>query len=221
MRFGRRGLRRCISLVVVLPAALATVGLGSAGAANRTVTVRDNVFVPSKVAVKPGESVTWSNPGPTGQSSNAHNVHFDDGTYSQPAIALQGPWSVARTFSTNGTHSYHCHEHVGSGMTGVVVVNDLGTFPPVPTLSVFPNPAVTGQTVNFDATASKDDDGTIAKFEWDLDGNGTFERNTGTNSTTTQTYASPATLTVKVRVTDNETASAEKTSSLRINAAGS
>ena len=36
-----------------------------------------------------------------------------------------------------------------------------------------PNPATTGQSVAFNAAASTDPDGTIAKYEWDLDGNGT------------------------------------------------
>ena len=45
------------------------------------------------------------------------------------------------------------------------------------------------QPVSFDASASSDPDGTIAKYEWDLDGNGSYETNTGTTPTTTTTYA--------------------------------
>src|SRR6185369_14628500 len=41
----------------------------------------------------------------------------------------------------------------------------------------------TGESVTFDASASKDSDGTIAKYQWDLDGNGTFETSTGTTPT--------------------------------------
>ena len=33
-----------------------------------------------------------------------------------------------------------------------------------------------GQTVGFDGSASTDPDGPIAKYEWDIDGDGTFER---------------------------------------------
>ena len=43
-----------------------------------------------------------------------------------------------------------------------------------------PRPA---QTVTFNASGSSDPDGTIAKYEWDLDGNGTYETNTGTTPT--------------------------------------
>ncbi len=43
--------------------------------------------------------------------------------------------------------------------------------------------------MSFDASASSDSDGSITKYEWDLDGNGTYETNTGTTKTTTKSYA--------------------------------
>ena len=43
-----------------------------------------------------------------------------------------------------------------------------------------------GQTVTFNGSGSSDPDGTITKYEWDLDGNGTFELNTGATTTTTK-----------------------------------
>ena len=46
-----------------------------------------------------------------------------------------------------------------------------------------------GQTVSFNASASSDPDGTIAKYEWDLDGNGSYETDTGTTPTATSSYA--------------------------------
>src|SRR5439155_7151614 len=52
-------------------------------------------------------------------------------------------------------------------------------------------------------SASTDLDGTIARYEWDLDGNGTFETDTGTTAAATHTYAGPAALTVALRVTDD------------------
>ena len=54
-----------------------------------------------------------------------------------------------------------------------------------------PNPAVVGQTVTFNGSGSSDPDGTITKYEWDLDGNGTYETNSGTTATTTKAYTRP------------------------------
>ena len=38
-----------------------------------------------------------------------------------------------------------------------------------------------GEPISFNASGSKDPDGTIAKYEWDFDGNGTYETNGGSN----------------------------------------
>src|SRR5207249_229769 len=59
------------------------------------------------------------------------------------------------------------------------------------------NPAP-GAPVTFDASSSSDPDGTIAHYQWDLDGNGTFETDTGTTPTTSHAYS--ATTTVKLQV---------------------
>ena len=51
---------------------------------------------------------------------------------------------------------------------------------PTASFTASPNPASTNATVTFNAAASKDVDGTIAKYEWDLDGNGSYETDTTT-----------------------------------------
>jgi PKD repeat protein len=58
-----------------------------------------------------------------------------------------------------------------------------------------------GQQVTFDGTASADPDGTVASYQWDLDGNGSFEA-TGPNPT--HTYNNAGTVSVKLRVTDSD-----------------
>lgn len=63
-------------------------------------------------------------------------------------------------------------------------------------------------TVSFDASASYDPDGTITDFEWDLDGDDTFneagdEAAARGSSSASHTYAAPGTYLAKVRVTDN------------------
>ena len=59
-----------------------------------------------------------------------------------------------------------------------------------------------GTTVNFSAAASTDADGTIVKYEWDLDGQPGFEKTT-TAPRTTQRFSNPGTVTTRVRVTDD------------------
>ncbi|MCW3015375.1 MAG: Conserved secreted protein of unknown function, putative domain, partial [Solirubrobacterales bacterium] len=96
----------------------------------------------------------------------------------------------------------------------------VGNGPPTAAFTVQPSPAVVGQTVTFDASASTDPDGTITKVEWDLDGNGTYETNAGTSRTTSTTYATRGTVNVGLRVTDNDAATATKTVPLTVNSGG-
>ena len=53
--------------------------------------------------------------------------------------------------------------------------------------------------------ASSDPDGSIVNYEWDLDGDGSFETNSGTNPIVTHTYTAEGegTYNVRLRVTDN------------------
>lgn len=67
-----------------------------------------------------------------------------------------------------------------------------------------PATARTGEPVTFDASGSTDLDGTIGRYEWDLDGNGSFETVTGARATASRTYASEGTRDVRVRATDEE-----------------
>jgi N,N-dimethylformamidase beta subunit-like, C-terminal/Concanavalin A-like lectin/glucanases superfamily/PKD domain len=87
--------------------------------------------------------------------------------------------------------------------TKTLIVGGADPLPPVASLAVQPNPAIAGLPVHFDASASKDPDGSIVKYEWDLDGNGSYETDTGTTPTADSTYSSAATIQTHLRVTDN------------------
>jgi YD repeat-containing protein len=76
-----------------------------------------------------------------------------------------------------------------------------------------------GGSVAFNASASSDPDGTIAKYEWDLDGNGSFETDTGTTKTTSHVYGAAGTVPVALRVTDNDGLTATKTVSVAVQSA--
>jgi hypothetical protein len=95
--------------------------------------------------------------------------------------------------------------HMASGKdTQVVTVRDPRT--PIPSFTISPNPACSSSTVQFDGSASSDPDGSIVRYQWDLDGNGVFDTDTGTSPNTTRSNygLNPAQRTILLRVTDNE-----------------
>jgi plastocyanin len=128
-----------LRLHILLPALLAAGGLLAAPAAlaaDQAVTATSaNTFSPFRVAVKPGEKVTYSNAG------GDHNVVWNDGAVpDMPSDAVPPeqwppPGGVSRTFTRNGTFRYYCEIHGSAsgdfGMVGYVHVNAVGQVPPV------------------------------------------------------------------------------------------
>jgi plastocyanin len=136
-------------LLAALAGTAAFLAASSAVADNQTVDATvNNVFAPAKVAVKPGETVTFTN------SGGEHNVVWNDGK-EPPEPSAQGvdasQWppvgQVARTFPASGRYRYYCIVHGDKnfdfGMVGYVYVNPVGALPP----------AVTGLTAS--ATRTK------------------------------------------------------------------
>lgn len=114
--------------ILAFAAVAAAAAAQPAAAANQTVKATpEDAFVAKRVAVKPGESVTFANVG------GVHNVTFEDGRFTQPADPAPAPWtSPPRTFTAPGTYRYYCAFHGapgGVGMAGTVVVNATGTLP--------------------------------------------------------------------------------------------
>ena len=60
---------------------------------------------------------------------------------------------------------------------------------PVAAFSATPNPAGINSAVTFNGSASSDPDGTMKRYEWDLDGNGSYETDSGTSATTQRSYS--------------------------------
>lgn len=98
----------------------------------------------------------------------------------------------------------------GDGGVGIAsnIVSQTANELPVAMLT----PSTLGGTaplpVDFDASDSYDPDGSIAKHEWDLDGDGFYELDTGTNAFASWIYHDPGTYEMKLRVTDNSGAAA-------------
>jgi YD repeat-containing protein len=123
--------------------------------------------------------------------------------------------TTSKSYATPGEVTVGLRVTDNKGATGTItktitIQNQL----PVPSFTVSPNPTTAGSTVTFNGSASKDPDGTIAQYEWDLDGNGTYETNTGTTATTSLKYATATEPVVGLRVTDNRGATATTTKTL-------
>ena len=82
-------------------------------AASASVTISDFKFTPSSVTVNVGDTVTWTNNGPTVHTATANDGSFDTGL-------LNKGESGSATFETAGTISYICTPH--PNMKGTIVV---------------------------------------------------------------------------------------------------
>jgi plastocyanin len=110
------------ALAVMLAASPSSGGSSSNPFAskNKSVSLEDDFFSPSKVRIHRGDKVTWRWKG-----FNDHNVTFR----SAPAGARRPKGSptkssgrFARTFSKRGTYRFVCTIHEASGMKGRVIV---------------------------------------------------------------------------------------------------
>ena len=75
-------------------------------------------------------------------------------------------------------------------------------------------PVLTGTSVYLSASSSTSTSGYFSKFEWDLDGDGTYEIDGGSQKTLSTTFATPGVKTVGVRVTSRGGSSSTTTMSI-------
>jgi sugar lactone lactonase YvrE len=94
-----------------------------------------------------------------------------------------------------------------------VVVNR----PPAAALTASPATVAGGRPVTFDASGSADPEGLALRYDWDLDGDGVFERRT-TAPAVSLGYADSRTLTARVRVSDPHRAAATADAPLTVDA---
>ena len=87
--------------------------LTAAAAASGSVTISDFQFAPASITVGVGDTVTWSNAGPTAHSATATGGSFDTGIFSEGQ-------SRSHTFTEAGTFAYICTPH--PQMKGTVTV---------------------------------------------------------------------------------------------------
>ena len=79
------------------------------------ITIDDQGFSPSRLEIKAGTTVTWTNAGAIDHTVTADDLDFDDSGLLHPGD------SFSQTFDTPGTYVYRCGPH--AFMVGTVVVS--------------------------------------------------------------------------------------------------
>lgn len=78
-----------------------------------------------------------------------------------------------------------------------------------------PYSATEGQTMTLDGSGSTDPDGTIVRYEWDVNNDGSYEYSSS-SSTQSHNYGQQGTYIIKLRATDNHDATDEETTTANI-----
>jgi len=82
------------------------------------VEIKDNVFSPQQLAIKPGDTVVWTN---TGKSN--HTVTGVGAVLLWDSGNLAPGQQFKRTFDQPGVYQYHCSIH--PGMSGAIIVGEV------------------------------------------------------------------------------------------------
>jgi len=163
----------------------------------------------------PGQQVTLtSNSSDPDGTINRYEWDLDgDGSYERTGTAR----SVTTTFFVPTTVRLRVRDNSGTfspPFVTRVVPNDT---PPTPSFAYQPAPPGAGQQVTFSST-SADIEGPITNHGWDLDGNGTFETDTGAVPSASRSFPRAGSYTVSLRATDGAGQSAIATQAVTVNA---
>lgn len=175
---------------------------GATSVASRTL-VRHTAPVPritaSRSVTVVGEGIAFTGAGSTDDRGIArYDWDLDgDGTYERSGI------QASTSYGTVGTRTVRLRVVDTHGVSTVATQQVRVHRAPTAVIVTQPPSPITGQPVTFDGSNSSDD-GTIARYEWDLDGNGTFETDTAAVPTATTTFATAGPARVGLRVTDGD-----------------
>ena len=104
------------ALVVVALIALFTfvplAGAAPRAAETKNVTAKDFEFAPKTISVNVGDTITWTNDGPSPHTVTADDASFDSGN-------LDKGGTFSHTFDKAGTFAYFCKYHGSKGGTGM------------------------------------------------------------------------------------------------------
>ena len=160
------------------------------------------VLKTDRAAALVGQQVNYSGAQSTDDNGPIANYAWDldgDGTFETNTGTTP---TAAKSYDTIGPRTVRLQVTDQYGAKSVTSLTETIHRAPTAAFTANPNPATTGQAVTLDGSSSNDDD-PLARYEWDLDGNGTFETDGAANPTTTTTFTTPGTKTIRLRVTDS------------------
>ena len=196
------------------------------GSVTRTVTVR--VDPDAFAATAPAHETTGARPNFTWQRASAidntepvgeYRVLVDDATVATlPASACADSCSVdAGGPIGDGAHRWRVEATARDGhVRRTADVPFTVSAPPTARLALTRSAVLTDEKVGLDASQSSDPNGGIAKIEFDLDGDGRFETDSGTEPRRSTAFSAFGDYTVGVRVTDVAGLVAETTARVHV-----
>jgi LPXTG-motif cell wall-anchored protein len=115
-----------------------------------SVTISDFKFTPASITIHVGDTVTWTNSGPSAHTATANNGSFNTGV-------LQKGHSASHTFTTAGTFTYICSIHPFMHGTIVVLANttSTSTTPKTTTTPTTSTPTTTTSSSTTSSTAGE------------------------------------------------------------------
>jgi cell division septation protein DedD len=103
------------------------------------VTIADFHFSPASTTIHVGDTITWSNSGPSSHTATASNGSFNTGI-------LKKGQSASHTFTQPGTYAYVCQIHPFMHGTIVVLASTTSTSTSATTTPAATTPAATTPT---------------------------------------------------------------------------
>ncbi|MFC3959465.1 right-handed parallel beta-helix repeat-containing protein [Halovivax cerinus] len=151
-----------------------------------------------------GDTVTFDASGSADPDGSITTYEWDvdgDGSYEKSGASP----TVDHSYPSDGTYDVTLRVTDDDGNTDTVskTVTVAAQEPPTATFTIAPTTPNPTETVTFDASAASDPNGTITTYEWDVDGDGNYER-AGASPTIDHAYASAGTYDVTLRVTDDD-----------------
>ncbi len=166
-------------------------------------------------------ALSWQSAVDDGIGLSSYDVVLDD------QVVASGLGASATSFTpagdlAEGVHRWHvvARDAYGNERASDTRRFTVDTTAPVAAFTAAPNPALAGRSITFDAGGSSDSGSGVARVEWDLDGDGAFETDTGAGRTVARSFTEPGTYAVLVRVSDRVGLSATARIDQRVTAAG-